>query len=56
MLFQWFRQFFAGTYVAPGDGPRCPRCDEATELIDIGAHRGKCFCKTCIRHYIIKKS
>ena len=54
-MFRKLKRLFASKYVAPGDGPPCPKCRQNTELVEVGSYRGKCLCKKCFRHYAIEK-
>ncbi len=55
MFFQWFRVIFQHVYVAPADGPECLLCNHATEVIEVGSYRNKCFCRHCMRHFMPEK-
>ncbi len=54
-MLRFLKKLFTSRYVAPGDGPPCPKCGKKTELIEIGSYRGKCLCPGCIKHYNIEK-
>lgn len=51
MIFRWIRAFFHQPYVSVPDGPLCPQCHRATELIELGSYRNQFFCAHCRRHY-----
>lgn len=55
MIFRWIRSLFQKPYQASGDGPDCPLCGNATELVSNVSYQQKCFCRRCLRHYILEK-